>query len=120
MFTPDGEVESLAAMTDDELIAFASAFRKGVLGDRGPERMCMAVCLPLVSLLSCGGVKCELVEGNIDDWDHCWIKLLDGRDWVLDPTADQFSDSETQMPSIFLGPRPPWYDTNPDNARIFS
>lgn len=90
-------------MTDADLIVFATEFRKGILGDDPPWMMCFAVCAPLVTLLGLHGVEAELVEGDLGEWNHFWMRLDDGR--VLDPTADQFNDLFTEkMPEVYLGP----------------
>lgn len=91
-------------MTDQELIAFASDFREGVLDGRPSNWMCAAVCWPLSSLLGLYGVENRTVEGDLGHCNHVWIELADGR--VLDPTADQFNSMFPNMdlPPVYLGP----------------
>lgn len=84
-------------MKDAELIEFAREFREGILGGRPSNLMCFAVCAPLAGLLELHGVRCEVVESDLDITNHVWIRLEDGR--ALDPTADQFGG-----PDIYLGP----------------
>jgi hypothetical protein len=64
--------------------------------------MCAAVCYPLVTLLNMAGVKCEIVESDLGDMNHVWLKLADGR--ALDPTADQFNRLYRMgLPPVYLG-----------------
>ena len=86
-------------MTDPELVDFATEFRTGILDGRSSKSMCFAVCAPLASLLHLHGVETEVVESDLGETNHFWIRLADGR--VLDPTADQFDKS---LPPVYLGP----------------
>jgi hypothetical protein len=90
------------AVTDAELVEFASEFRDGILEGDPSDFMCAAVSWPLAALLRVSGVPCETVETkevptSYGTVNHVWIKLEDGR--ALDPTADQFGD----FPPIYLG-----------------
>lgn len=91
------------AMTDEELVKFADAFREGIL-DGGPSYMtCARVCRPLETLLVLSGVKCEAVESDLGEFNHVWLKLEDGR--VLDPTIDRFNYLFAEnWPRVYLGP----------------
>lgn len=92
-------------MTDAELIEFVQEFRDGILDGHSSKMMCGAVCYPLVTLLNMSGVKAELVESDLGDCNHVWMKLEDGR--ALDPTGDQFNwllPAHEQMPTVYLGP----------------
>jgi hypothetical protein len=94
-------------MNDKQLVKFAAEFREGILDGRSPDSMCFMVCAPLVTLLNMHGVKCTMVNGDVDfgedEINHYWLALPDGR--VLDPTADQFNGTEhRRLPSVYLGP----------------
>jgi len=90
-------------MTDDDLLAFAAEFREGILDGRSSWMMCFAVSAPLATLLRLHGVDVELVEGDLGEFNHVWLRLSDGR--VLDPTADQFNDfGFPPLPPVYLGP----------------
>lgn len=87
---------------DKTLMEIASSFRDGILDGESSELMCAAVCWPLSALLR--GVyrfPCECVESDLGHINHIWISLPDGR--ALDPTADQFSTSESPLPPVYLG-----------------
>jgi len=89
-------------MTDAELVEFATDFREGILGGRPSDRMCAAICWPLVTLLNMHGVNCKDVESDLGHMNHVWIQLSDGR--ALDPTADQFNRMfADNMPPVYLG-----------------
>lgn len=106
-------------MTDKQLIKFVSQFRKGILGRRGPQRMCDAVCMPLVPYMGLMGIDANLIAGEIKDdvngwWGHYWIELSDGR--IIDPTASQFkTPTGEDMPEIYLGEKPKWYNNHQTN-----
>jgi len=87
------------AMTDNELVEFATEFRAGVLGGKSSRGRCAIVSWPLAGLFRSNGVDCECVEGELTDINHIWIELADGR--VLDATADQFDG----FPPVYLGVR---------------
>ncbi len=91
-------------MTDAELIECCQEFRDGILDGRPSNWMCAMVCYPLVTLLGMYGVKAELVETDMGECNHVWMRLADGR--ALDPTADQFNDlfPDLKMPPVYLGP----------------
>jgi hypothetical protein len=90
-------------MTDADLIEFTQEFRDGILDGTPSWMMCAAVCYPLVTLLNMIGVKCDLVESDLGEFNHVWMRLADGR--VLDPTADQFNElfPDLAMPPVYLG-----------------
>lgn len=93
-------------MNDAKLLKFVKGFRGGIVGRKGSEFMCFAVCAPLVTLLNMSGVKSTMREGavqfEIGSINHFWIELADGR--VLDPTADQFNRIlMDKLPKIYLG-----------------
>lgn len=91
-------------MTDSELIAFVTQFRKGLLGGRRSTMMCAVVCAPLSTLLALHGVENEIMESEFEidgqSYNHVWLRLPDGR--ALDATADQFGF--LHMPRVYLGP----------------
>lgn len=90
-------------MTDADLIEFATEFREGILDGAPSWMMCFAISAPLAALLELNGVRAELCEGDLGEFNHVWLRLADGR--VLDPTADQFNDfGFEQMPPVYLGP----------------
>lgn len=87
-------------MTDAELVEFATEFRRGILGQRDSSRsMCFAVAWPLGGLLAVYGIETELVESDLGNCNHIWLRLADGR--ALDPTADQFDG--LNLPPVYLG-----------------
>ena len=88
--------------TDEQIIEFAEEFRHGILDGGNPQMMCAMVCLPLAGLLSFYGIECEIVEVDLGDCNHVFLRLRDGR--VLDPTADQFTDRGCTWPPVYLGP----------------
>ena len=64
---------------------------------------CAMVCWPLGPLLNLHGVSCEVVESDLGEGNHIWIRLEDGR--VLDPTIDQFNYLFAESwPEVYLGP----------------
>jgi hypothetical protein len=95
-------------MTDEELVAFVTEFREGILDGDSPKWMCFAVCAPLATLLGLYGVNVEIIESDLGEFNHVWMRLPDGR--ALDPTADQFNNYEfmdcgfPEMPPVYLGP----------------
>lgn len=98
-----------------ELMGQVKDFRKWILCGRSPERMCFAVCAPLVSYLSFGGWECELIEGEVcveqdaGRQQHFWIEI---GTVIVDPTASQFlTPAGKGMPLVYIGPRPSWYLT---------
>lgn len=102
----------MSGADDAKLLKTVKGFRRGILGKKRPNKMCYAVCAPLQCFLKFGKIKCELLEVCVvqgpDVWFHWVISLLDGR--ILDPTASQFkSPAGEQMPEIYLGERPSWY-----------
>lgn len=90
-------------MTDKQLLKFARAFRNGIIGKGQSRYMCAAVSMPLCSLLALHGIEAEVVESDLGEINHVWIRLADGR--ALDPTADQFNDyGLPRLPPVYLGP----------------
>jgi hypothetical protein len=108
--------EPFEPLTDAQLIAYASAFRMGIIGRDSSARKCFMVCAPLAGLLETIGVKAELVQSDLGWMNHFWLRLEDGR--VLDPTADQFNDvdEDAKMPAVYLGP-PTKYHPQKDSRR---
>jgi hypothetical protein len=94
----------MSGWTDEQIIEFASEFREGLLDGDSSHMMCAAVCYPLVTLLNMSGLKAELVESDLGECNHAWLRLADGR--TLDPTADQFNwlFPDLAMPPVYLGP----------------
>jgi hypothetical protein len=93
-------------MTDAKLLKFVTDFRRGIVGRKGSDCMCFAICAPLVTLLNMSGVESILRDGwikyEIGRGNHYWIELADGR--VIDPTADQFNRRLGKaMPKVYLG-----------------
>ena len=95
--------EKKGKMTDAELIEFALEFRAGILDGRDSKFMCAMVCEPLSGLLQMYGVKTEVIESDLGEYNHVWLRLADGR--ALDPTADQFNwlFPDLAMPPVYLG-----------------
>ena len=90
-------------MTDAELVDFATEFRAGILDGRPSWMMCFAVAAPLAGLLHLHGVEADVIEGDLGEFNHVWLRLPDGR--VLDPTAGQFNEFGFEaMPPVYLGP----------------
>ncbi len=100
--TPCSETGA-GSMTDAQLVRFARAFRRGIVGPRGSSaQMCFAVCAPLEGLLATQGVDARLRGVDFMAVNHYWLELPDGR--ILDPTADQFG-----LEPVYLGPVPERY-----------
>ncbi len=103
-------------MTDAELIKFTTEFREGILNGDRSIWMCFAICAPLVTLLNLSGVKAELIESDLGEFNHYWLRLEDGR--ALDPTADQFNNYQFAslgaggLPPVYLGPPTQLHVTN--------
>jgi hypothetical protein len=85
---------------DADLIAYATEFREDILDGGESWMRCFMVCAPLAPLLRMSGVAVELVESDLGDTNHVWLRLPDGR--ALDPTADQFEGLD--LPPVYLGP----------------
>lgn len=99
-------------MTDKQLLRTVKSFRKGVLEGRKVKSMCFVVCWPLHAFLNQCGLQCSLLKvgifQNMELHSHYCIQLKDGR--ILDATARQFKNPDgVQMPDIYLGERPTWY-----------
>lgn len=108
-------------MSDGDLIEFVRGFRDGILDGRSSRWCCFMVCAPLVTLLRLQGVKCEMVETDLGDLNHFWIRLDDGR--ALDPTADQFNSlyphgivASGPVPPVYLGAPLNIHGDTPDTA----
>lgn len=93
-------------MTDKQLIRYVRSFRYGIIGRRKSRAFCFMVCAPLETLLQLAGVPCAISSGMVENWEHFWLTLPDGR--ILDPTADQFT---LGLPPVYLGELPPAYAT---------
>ncbi len=56
----------------------------------------------------------ELKKGFLrkedDLMDHIWIQLKDADHNILDPMAAQFNDPVHQMPDVYFGKKPEWYE----------
>jgi hypothetical protein len=90
-------------MTDKRLLAIGKNFRRGIVDKNSSNRYCYMVCAPLAGYLHYLDMVVEVVEGEVGDNQHFWIRLPDGR--VLDPTADQFNDQvSSPLPPVYLGP----------------
>ena len=96
-------------MTDKQLKKSVTAFRKGLLGKRGPELMCYAISMPLEGFLNICGIDCKLQSGQVGKIFclHWWIELSDSR--IIDPTASQFNDAGYNMPDVYIGDLPSHY-----------
>ena len=89
-------------MTDADLQQYASDFRAAIIGNGESARMCAAISDPLSAALSVKGVTTTVMESDLEECNHVFLKLQDGR--VLDPTADQFNwRSQRQLPGVYLG-----------------
>lgn len=87
-----------AKMNDREMLAYAQAFRNGVLGGESSHRMCLVLSAPLQAALEVLGVRCALVQRE----RHYFVSLEDDR--VLDPSADQFAAPDEIALPVYLGP----------------
>ena len=89
---------------DAKLVRTARDFRRGILGDGSPHRMCAVICYPLCTLLLQSGVRCRIetlyFRSHPTLKNHVVLRLWDNR--ILDPTADQFDG----MPDVYLGDFP--------------
>lgn len=89
-------------MNDQEIIDFAMSFRDGILSGHESDWLCFAISAPLQALLSGYGIDTAIVEVDLGECNHVFLKLKDGR--VLDPTADQFNwCNDEKMPPVYLG-----------------
>lgn len=89
-------------MTDSELLHYAAEFRFAVIGDGASSRMCAAISDPLCAALAVLGVPAQVMETVLEDCNHVFLQLPDGR--VLDPTADQFNSAGSPpLPAVYLG-----------------
>lgn len=100
-------------MTKNEVLKTAREFTAGLLGEDPNTSMCFAVCASLEGYLRvlCG-VEYKMAEGFLRKGDceyhHCWLEAPDGS--ILDPTASQFNHSFPDMPDIYMGEKPEWYE----------
>lgn len=101
---------------DQRLMEIVSEFRCGILQGRKSNLMCVAVCSPLEGyLLSIHGIETHAVSGTIDEMEHFWLEMKDGR--IIDPTADQFLKPDgSPMPEVYIGKLPGWYGAESDPA----
>lgn len=92
-------------MTDDELIAFVTEFRDGILDGRPSNWMCAAICMPLAPLLKMHGIITEIVESDLGHCNHVWLRMP-RTGWALDPTGDQFANlmPGRELPPVYFGP----------------
>ncbi len=73
----------------------------------------MSLCAALAELLHYleGYPLYEVRKGFVikETWkhEHQWLELPDGR--ILDPIAGKIDDFSHQMPDVYLGDRPEWY-----------
>ncbi len=89
--------------SDGECRVFAEGFRAALLGDSSSAWMCAAVSAPLCAALEVQGVTASLMEADLGECNHVFLKLTSGL--YLDPTADQFNwCSRHQLPPVYLGP----------------
>lgn len=89
-------------MTDSELLQYASEFRAAIIANGESVRMCAAISDPLSAALAVKGVATTVMESDLGECNHVFLKLQDGR--VLDPTADQFNwCSRRKLPGVYLG-----------------
>ena len=89
-------------MTDLDLIEYASKFRRAIIGDASSAWWCAAISAPLCASLCAIGVPVQIVENDLGDCNHVFLRLADGR--ILDPTADQFNlFNKVVLPGVYLG-----------------
>ena len=89
-------------MTDIELIEYASEFRRAVIGDAPCAWWCAAISAPLCAALCVIGASVQIVENDLGECNHVFLRLSDGR--ILDPTADQFNlFNRVVLPGVYLG-----------------
>lgn len=94
---------------NQRLMKVVSEFRSGILQGRKSNLMCVAVCSPLEGYLrAIHGIDTHAVCGTIDEMEHFWLEMGDGR--IIDPTADQFLKPDgNPMPEVYVGELPAWY-----------
>ena len=90
-------------MSDDELLSIVTEFREGILDGESSTMRCFMVSAPLQGYLSFIGFETELVETDLGEMNHVWLRLPDGR--ALDATADQFNTlfPDMDLPPVYLG-----------------
>lgn len=89
---------------DEAIIAYSAAFRRAALQGSSSSRMCAALSAPLYAALRLLGVECGLEESHLQQCNHVFLRLADGR--VLDVTADQFTmGGNDAFAAVYLGPR---------------
>ncbi len=90
-------------MDEAALRAYAQSFRDAVLHGSNSDRMCVAISEPLHSALALEGQETLLIESDLEECNHVFLALPDGR--VLDATADQFDDEDgAPFPAVYIGP----------------
>lgn len=88
---------------DQTLLTTSKEFRDGLLQGCSSDKMCFMICAPLQGLLRFMGISTVMMESDLGECNHVWLKLDDGR--ALDPTGDQFNwVNDEKMPEIYLGP----------------
>lgn len=93
---------------EDYLREVAQEFAEGILDGRDSTAMCYAVSAPLEGFLSFFGYEVKLAKGFVQECEHYWLELSDGR--IIDATADQFiGPTGKRMPKVYIGERPEWY-----------
>lgn len=85
----------------DEIVIIATEFRKGILGRKKSKGMCAAVSWALQGYLSSTGIKTDLHESEVGNWNHLYLVTKDGV--VIDATADQFSTEKKEYPPVYVG-----------------
>ena len=99
---------STMRVSNRRVSTLAIHFRRGILKNGRSGGMCFAICTALQGYLSFLGYETEIVEGEVGDANHIWLRLPDGN--ILDPTADQFArPSGKSMPEVYIGVLPQWY-----------
>lgn len=90
-------------LSDAELVGVAADFRDGILDGESSSMRCYMVSAPLQGYLRFIGFETELVETDLGEMNHVWLRLPDGR--ALDPTADQFNAlfPDMNLPPVYLG-----------------
>jgi len=102
-------------ISKEQILKIAGDFTVGILGENTNTNMCFIACSSLQGYLrAICGVDYELVDGFLVKGDikyhHCWLENLDGS--ILDPTASQFNHLFSDMPDIYMGKKPKWYEKN--------
>lgn len=108
----DGSIDSRKPQILMDILQFSKDFRTAIIGRGDSARMCAAVSGPLCAALRMEGVACTLLESDLEDCNHVFIRLQDGR--VLDATADQFNGhGRPALPAVYLGEKTDLHDGVP-------